>query len=194
MPDRQSARDRMIASAVAVIGQSGPSGVTIDRILTDSAAPRGSVYHHFPGGRNEIITCAGQLASEEAIGSYRELAADNDTAGFVDALIERWKRNLTEHDFLEGCPILALAVDDLSAVPELDGSVADTFVTWRTTLARVLERDGLPAPRSQRLATLIIAAVEGAIAMCRSTRSTSSLDDVAAELHTIVGDALQRTT
>lgn len=192
MPDRRSARDRMLASATAVLAQAGPSGVTIDRVLSDSGAPRGSVYHHFPGGRNEIIIRAGQSAAEEAIGRYRELAADNDTAGLVDALIDWWRRNLIDHDFGQGCPILALAVDDLSAIPELDAAVADTFVTWRTTLARVLERDGLPAPRSERLATLIIAAVEGAIAVCRSTRSTDPLDDVAAELRALIEIALHR--
>ncbi|MCS3877612.1 AcrR family transcriptional regulator [Gordonia amarae] len=192
MPDRQSARDRMLASATAVLAESGPSGVTIDRVLSDSGAPRGSVYHHFPGGRTEIITRAGQSAAEKAIGRYRELAADNDTAGLVDALVDRWKRNLIDHDFRRGCPILALAVDDLSAVPELDGDIADTFVTWRTIAARVLERDGVPAPRSERLATLIVTAVEGAVAMCRSTRSIVPLDDVAAELRALVETALHR--
>lgn len=192
MPDRRSARDRMLASATAVLAQAGAGGVTIDRVLSDSGAPRGSVYHHFPGGRNEIITRAGQSASEEAIGHYRELAADHDGAGFLDALTDGWKRYLTGHDFRQGCPILALAVDDLTAIPDLDRDVADTFVTWRTIIARVLERDGVPAPRSGPLATLIITAVEGAVAMCRSTRTTGPLDDITAELRAVIGDAVRR--
>ena len=194
MPDTQSARDRMLASATTVLAQAGPSGVTIDRVLSASGAPRGSVYHHFPGGRNEIIARAGQLAAEQAIGRYRELAADHDATGFLGALTDEWKQYLTDHDFRQGCPILALAVDDPSEVPELGIAVADTFVTWRTTLARVLERDGLPTARSERLATLIITAVEGAVAMCRSTRTTAPLEDIATELRTLIVGALQPTT
>jgi hypothetical protein len=101
----------------------------------------------------------------------------------VDAFCALWRDRLVESGFRAGCPIVAVAVETNDDAPQLALSVAAVFARWQEALAALFVRHGLTEERSRRLGAFIIAAVEGAVIMCRAEQSTAPIEAAAAEIH-----------
>ncbi|HYQ69676.1 TetR/AcrR family transcriptional regulator [Actinophytocola sp.] len=181
-------KQRMLDSAVLLLRERGAAGVTVDAVLAHSGAPRGSVYHHFPGGRNELVLGAVRQAGDYITAMVDASVADGDVRQTVERLVGFWRRALTRSDYRAGCPVVALAIDSRESIPEAAELVREIFARWRTSLAEVLSANGFPDARAKRLATLIVAAIEGAIILCRARRDLSPLDDVHAEIAPLLGE------
>jgi AcrR family transcriptional regulator len=179
---RRGTKQRMLDSAVLLLRERGAAGVTVDAVLAHSGAPRGSVYHHFPGGRNELVLGAVRQAGDHIATMVGESVADGDVRQTVERLVAFWKRALTKTDYRAGCPIAAMAVDSRDLVPDAGDAVRAIFGQWRAGLAEVLSTGGFAAQRAQRLATLVVSAIEGAIILCRAHRDLGPLDDVLVEI------------
>lgn len=174
-------RQRMLESAVELLRERGASGVSIDAVLARSGAPRGSVYHHFPGGRSELILTAVRQAGDLLTGLI-DPGPDGDPRALFDRFVSLWKQSLAHSDFTAGCPIVALAVEHRDDLPEATELVREIFAEWRQRISAILGDAGVPADRARRLAVLTVSAIEGAIVLCRAERSVAPLDDVAAEM------------
>ena len=181
-------KQRMLDSAVLLLRERGAAGVTVDAVLAHSGAPRGSVYHHFPGGRNELVLGAVRQAGDHISAMVDESVADGDVRQTVERLVAFWKRALTRTDYRAGCPVAAMAVDSRETVPDAAVLVREIFARWHAGLTGVLSANGFPADRAQRLATLVVAAIEGAIILCRAHRDLAPLDDVHAEIAPLLGE------
>ncbi|MFI2780852.1 TetR/AcrR family transcriptional regulator [Streptomyces sp. ALB3] len=190
-PRRSESRDRMILSAAALLREYGASATSIDRVLAHSGAPRGSVYHHFPGGRAQLIDEAVALAGDFIAGLIDAAVRADDPVEAVDAFFVLWRDRLVESGFRAGCPIVAVAVETNDEAPRLARSAAAVFLRWQEALTALLVRHGLPEERSRRLGAFIIAAVEGAVIMCRAERSTAPIDAAAAEIHDLLVHTLR---
>lgn len=178
---RTDTRQKMLAGAVDLLRERGAAAVTVDAVLSRSHAPRGSVYHHFPGGRTEIITESLTLAGD-TISTLVEHAATEGVSAALRHVGDFWSATLRDSDFTAGCPIVSVAVggspDDQQLVP----IAAGIFDRWTEALVAVLDSEGVERARAHRLATLTIASIEGAIVLCRTQRSSQPLNDVLAEL------------
>jgi TetR/AcrR family transcriptional repressor of lmrAB and yxaGH operons len=183
-----STKQRMLDSAVLLLRERGAAGVTVDAVLAHSGAPRGSVYHHFPGGRNELVLGAVRQSGDYITAMVDASVAEGDVLRTVERLVGFWRRALTKSDYRAGCPVVAMAVDSRESIPEAAELVREIFARWRVSLSEVLSANGFPHARAQRLATLIVAAVEGAIILCRAQRDLSPLDDVHAEIAPLLGE------
>ncbi|MFJ5986325.1 TetR/AcrR family transcriptional regulator [Lentzea sp. NPDC092896] len=179
---RRGTKQRMLDSAVLLLRERGAAGVTVDAVLAHSGAPRGSVYHHFPGGRNELVLGAVRQAGDYIAAMVSESAAEGDVRQMVGRLVDFWKRALTRTGYRAGCPVAAMAVDSRDLVPDAGDVVREIFASWQASLANALAANGFEAPRAQRLATLVVSAIEGAIILCRAHRDLGPLDDVLAEI------------
>jgi TetR/AcrR family transcriptional repressor of lmrAB and yxaGH operons len=179
---RQGTRQRMLDSAVLLLRERGAAGVTVDAVLAHSGAPRGSVYHHFPGGRNEIVLGAVRQAGDYIAAMVDDSASEGDVQQTVERLVLFWKRALTKTDYRAGCPVAAMAVDSRDLVPDAGEVVREIFTRWCASLVDVLSASGFAAPRAQRLATLVVSAIEGAVILCRAHRDLGPLDDVLIEI------------
>jgi AcrR family transcriptional regulator len=172
----------MLDSAIGLLQRQSAAAVTIDAVLADSGAPRGSVYHHFPGGRNELIRAAVEVAGDR----MREtMERASDGAGPQEALAAFagfWKSRLEASGFRDGCPIVAAAVDGQHLVPEAEEAVRNVFARWQDLLTAAFTRAGRSPEQAAALATLGISAVEGAVLLCRLQRGVQPLDDVLAQL------------
>ena len=195
-PRKNGSRDRMVLSAAELLREYGASATSIDRVLAHSGAPRGSVYHHFPGGRAQLIDEAVTLAGDFVAGlidAAMETAMEtDDPVQAVDAFVALWRGRLVESDFRAGCPVVAVAVETNDDAPQLARSAAAAFARWQEALAALFLRHGLAEERSRRLAAFVIAAVEGAVIMCRAARSTAPLEATATEIHDLLTSALTR--
>lgn len=175
-------RQRMLDSAVELLRERGASGVSIDAVLAHSGAPRGSVYHHFPGGRNELIITAVRQAGSYISALIDLAVAGGDPHAALKQFVEFWKQSLADGDYKAGCPVVALAVGTRDDLPEATEVASEIFTCWQDKMCDLLMANGIEPDRAHRLTTLALAAIEGAILLSRTQRSAEPLDEVVAEL------------
>jgi TetR/AcrR family transcriptional repressor of lmrAB and yxaGH operons len=179
---RSDTRRKMIAGAALAIGTRGVGAMSLRDLAKEAGVPLGSTYHHFPGGK-------AQLAEEavSSIGRKVTRLVDKARAEGIEAALAAfarvWRELLVETDFRTGCPVLAVATGD---DPGLTETARAIFATWQELMVDGLVADGVPAERAPGLARMIIASLEGAVAVGRAERSLEPLDQVSAELITLV--------
>ena len=182
---RGATKRRMLTSAAEVLRERGAAGVTIDEVLSRSQAPRGSVYHHFPGGRNQILAEALAFAGESMTSAIDSAAAQGPMA-LLREFVDMWEDVLRESDFTAGCPVAAAAISTSDEDPRLANDAARIFEVWRDALTRSFVVDGFNDREATALATTMLAATEGAVILCRSLRSAQPLRDVAENIEFLV--------
>lgn len=182
---RGATKNRMLETAAEVLRERGAAGVTIDEVLSRSAAPRGSVYHHFPGGRHQLIAEALRYAGASITTKIDE-SANYAPGELLGEFVDVWEQLLRDSDFTAGCPVAAAAMSTPDDLPELSAEAAQIFTHWLDALTRALVADGLPAEEAAVLGTTILAAIEGAVVLCRSLRSTQPLHDVCEQIEFLV--------
>lgn len=176
---------KMLVAAADVLRERGSAGVTVDAVLHRSGTPRGSVYHHFPDGRAQMLREALQYAGDEITASIDQ-AAGESAAALLRHFVQLWERALTESNYTAGCPVLAAAVgsgEDEQQLTELAGTI---FGRWREATTRAYTREGFESSDAAALADMTVAALEGAVVLCRSGRSLQPLHDVAAQIEFLI--------
>jgi AcrR family transcriptional regulator len=192
-PRGSDVRERMLDSTSTLIRQRGASATSLDDILAHSGAPRGSLYYYFPGGRTQLI----EETVEHAGASIEQLiasAGDHSPIEVFDAFVKAWRDDLIASSFQAGCPVLAVAIETDDETPQLTDAAARAFTSWRGALRALLRRHGVPPAEARRLANLVVAAIEGAVALSRADRSAQPLDDIARTLRPLLNDAVTRRT
>ena len=172
-------RERMVASAVALLARRGLQATSFSEVLQHSGAPRGSVYHHFPEGKDQMIGAALDAAGARAIDLLDQKAgapAEEIAAWFLHI----WREVLIRGKFEAGCAVLAVAVAADS--PELLDHTASVFRTWRRKLTDLLELGGLQAADASKFAATLVASSEGAVVLARAEQSMEPFELVAEQL------------
>lgn len=180
----------MLGSTVTLLRRYGANATSIDRVLAHSGAPRGSVYHYFPGGRTQLIDEAVAMAGDLMTGVIEAAMPAEDPLAAIDGFFALWRERLMHSDFRSGCPIVAVAVDNNDDAPQLTRSAGAVFARWQAALTALLQRHGLPEDRSRRLAALVVAAEEGAVIMCRAEQSIAPMEAASIEIHDLLVHAL----
>ncbi|MFF3485890.1 TetR/AcrR family transcriptional regulator [Streptomyces sp. NPDC002701] len=187
-------RERMVFSAAQLIRRGGVASAGMREVAVHAGAPRGSLQHYFPGGKeqlvNEAVGWAGRYAGNRV---DRFLAALSEpTPGRLFAeMVRQWTDEYESDGFAGGCPVAAATVDCAESTASTREAVAAAFATWTTPVARALTDLGVPAGRSDALATLMISALEGAILMARAERDVRALTTVADELGPVLDAAVR---
>lgn len=132
----------------------------------------------------EAVRFAGQSIAE-----LIAHAPADDPCAVVTAFTAFWKQMLLDSDYRAGCPVLALAVDHSDDNDRATLVVREVFAQWRTILSDRLRATGIDDARADTLATVAIAAAEGAVVLCRVQRSSQPLDDISAGLCALLSDA-----
>jgi AcrR family transcriptional regulator len=171
----------MLISAAEVMRERGAAGVTIDEVLARSGAPRGSVYYHFPEGRNQILAEALRWAGDTIAERIAD-AADRGAMPLVRGFAEFWERTLEDSDFGAGCPVVACTQDGA----QLTSIASEIFGRWRDALTRAFVADGFDDADAESLAVTCIASLEGAVVLCRSIRNAEPLRQVASQMEFLV--------
>lgn len=173
-------KQRMAAGAAQLLAQQGLQGTSFSEVLELTGAPRGSVYHHFPEGKNQLVEAALDLAGERALtllSSWEGRPAAEVAAGFVSV----WREILIRSDLRAGCAVVAVTVATDS--PELLQRAADIFRDWRGRLTELLQAGG--HADASGYAALLVAACEGAVVMSRAAHSMEPFEKVAGQLLTV---------
>ncbi len=181
---RGGTRTNMLVSAAEVMRERGAAGVTIDEVLNRSGAPRGSVYYHFPEGRNQILTEALRYAGDAITAKID--AAEVGAKVLLRNFVEYWKTLLADSDFTAGCPVVAAAIGSADDEPALKAEAGQLLERWRASLTRAFVTDGFEEADAASLAVTSIAALEGAVILCRSAQSTEPLREVYSQLEFLI--------
>jgi AcrR family transcriptional regulator len=175
----------MVRSAAQLIRRRGVSGTGMREIVMQADAPRGSLQHYFPGGKEELVGEAllwmGGVAARRVRKNMEGLEPATPSA-LLAALAADWRGDLTAEDFGAGCPLVAAAADVVATSEELRLVLRDAFDGWQGPLRAALVSLGVPAERAEGLALVVISALEGAIVLARVRRDLAPLDVVVAEL------------
>lgn len=182
-------RQRMIQQAALSLAEKGLQRTSFSEVLQASGAPRGSLYHHFPGGKDELVLAALDLAGDLAMRTLgRSSVQPRPATEVARAFTDLWRSILSRSDFAAGCAVLAVTVAANS--PVLLERAANVFRNWRSRLAALLAEGGVPEERARALAATLIAACEGAAVLSRAERSFAPFDLVAAELTAAIEAAM----
>lgn len=178
-----SKREQIIETTCQLIEIQGYSATGLNQILAESGTPKGSLYYYFPDGKDSLI--------EEAIEHTRGMVAARLEEGMeahasARVAIPTFIRNLAYHvqasGFQSGGPITAVALEAVSTNERLNKACRQAYQQWQAIIERKLAADDYGPVRAKRLATVVIALIEGAIILSRSERDVAPLLDVAAEL------------
>ncbi|WP_420751891.1 TetR/AcrR family transcriptional regulator [Rhodococcus sp. O3] len=179
-------RTRMIDATLELIQTRGYHGTGLAHITAGAAAPRGSLYFHFPGGKDELVAAALDRVGAEFTGLLESLIAGGADAGtVVAAVFDDLAARLDSSGFATGCAIASVAVDAAAENPALQESCARVYESWRVVLEQLLARDGVPNPAG--LAGAIVSLVEGATVVARARRDTQPLDEARAVVLELIG-------
>jgi len=186
-------RARMLETTARLLQHRGYHGTSLSDILEASGAPRGSLYFHFPGGKDQLVLEATRAAVEEATRELRDILAMAKTpAQGVRAFVEAAAQILHETDYTFGCPVAPVILDATDGFPELAELCRRAFEEWVGLLQSSFIEAGVPDQRAHALALLVESSLEGLLLIARAYRDTSPLLTVAAELEAVVDAALPR--
>jgi AcrR family transcriptional regulator len=172
-------RSKMVEGAVQLLARHGLQGTSFSELLELTGTPRGSVYHHFPGGKEQLVAAAVDLAGDRAI----ELLADKTGASpeeITAYFLGLWRTILTRSHFEAGCAVLAVTVATDSG--ELLNHAAAVFRAWRQRLGELFEAGGLGRRDAARFAATLIASSEGAVVLSRAEQDMEPFELVAGHL------------
>jgi len=173
------ARRRMIESAVTLLAMRGLQATAFSDVLEHSGAPRGSIYHHFPEGKDQLVDAAMELAGDRAL-RVLDAVQGQPPKAVTAYFLELWRRVLDRSGLRAGCAVLAVTVATDS--PELLDHAASIFRAWRGRLAELYLAGGMEAPAAARLAMTLVAASEGAVVVSRAERNLEPFELVAEQL------------
>ncbi len=183
MVSRTDSKARMIVAARRLFREHGYSGTALSEVVTESAAPRGSLYFHFPGGKEELANEVALLHTADSIAHINRSAGTAGTAGELIAMfIDRSRAELIASDYREGCAVAPIIIESTPASAKLSDTTRRGFQDVIATLAARFAEKGISEERARQLALNAVTAMEGALILSRVLRSPEPFDAAIAEL------------
>jgi AcrR family transcriptional regulator len=185
-------KDRIMDSTAELFRRQGYNGTGIKQILAAANAPFGSLYHFFPGGKEDLgtqtIRSSGQL--------YMELFATiavqaPDVLSAVSDFFTGAAQTLEETDYADACPIATVALEVASTNEPLREACAEVFDAWIVGASDYFAAAGIAPAKARELALSMLCLLEGAFIFCRAMRNTESLHVAGASAAAAVREALE---
>jgi AcrR family transcriptional regulator len=205
VPMSSDTRAKMVAGAADLMSRRGVNATSMREVVRHTGTPRGSIGHHFPRGKQQLIEDALVFAGKQVSGPLEHLTQSRGAVAGLRAFIALWRQTLERTKYQAGCPVLAVSVEQyVNDATEKDGEPDEAaqqrlldlangvFADWQRIMFAALRREGVAPARARRLAALVIASTEGTVAMCRAARSAQPLDDVRQELELVLSSALDK--
>ncbi|MDT5341322.1 MAG: hypothetical protein QOE52_506 [Mycobacterium sp.] len=173
----------MVRSAASLISAQGMSATSFADVISDSGAPRGSIYHHFPNGKDQLAEDAIRWTSDRVLAHLRDGDATTPT-DVLNRFIDLWRQVVVTSGGASGCVVAGVAID--SGAGGLIEVVRDAFRSWIDLLTEQLHDVGVPAVRARKVAISTLAGMEGALILCRAEGGVGALDVVAEQIRGLV--------
>lgn len=190
MVRRSDSRERMISAARRLFREHGYLGTALSDVIAESGGPRGSLYFHFPGGKEELAIEVALQHSAEVIADINRAAGATDTAAeFVAAFIGHFRDEFVASAYRQSCAVAPIVLETTPASKPLSEVTRRGFGDVISTVAARLEEKGIEPERAQELARVAITAMEGALIVSRALRDPQPFDSAIALLSVSAQDA-----
>jgi TetR/AcrR family transcriptional repressor of lmrAB and yxaGH operons len=173
-------KDNLVRTAMRLFRRQGYASTGLQQILTESGAPKGSLYHYFPSGKEALGEAAVNLAGSMILEMLTEHAARHrEPKPFLRAYARTMAAWMKESDFETGCPIATTLLETAPRSPSITIAGEKAIDSWIQVIATVFENAGTTRRDARTQAQLIVGAMEGALILARVRQSTRPILDVA---------------
>ncbi|OBF79687.1 TetR family transcriptional regulator [Mycobacterium sp. 852002-51163_SCH5372311] len=176
MPRRDRSRAALLENAATLFRRQGYAATGLNQILEQAGVKPGSLYHHFPQGKQQlaaaVVDTAG-AAIEQVL--RRLLATDRPVADIVDRWIDLMAAGLAG-DQRDGCPVEPIATESVHASQQVRTASARVFQGWCAAIADRLRSEGWSPKEAESVALAVISLIEGALILSRVAGDTAALD------------------
>jgi TetR/AcrR family transcriptional repressor of lmrAB and yxaGH operons len=189
MPRPDRSRTALLDSAALLFRRQGYAATGVNQILESAEVKAGSLYHHFPDGKQELAAAVVDIVGggiERRLRGFLE--SDVAVADIVDAWIDLMSAGLGS-DRRDGCPIEPIATESVNASPQVRDASARAFGGWCLAIADRLRADGWPAEDADQTALAVVALLEGALILSRIAGDTAALSATKAAARTLLSPA-----
>jgi TetR/AcrR family transcriptional repressor of lmrAB and yxaGH operons len=180
-------RERLISAMLDALQRRGLHGVGLNELLIQANAPKGVLYHHFPGGKTELAVAAIETAIAKLTVSLEQMTmAQADPVQVLQLWMASAQKRLAKSDFECGCPLATVALESGLQDTAIREALKQGFLVIRTRLTAMLTAAGLTETKATPLAALIVAAYEGALIQSRVAGSVDPMTEVTSSLIQLV--------
>lgn len=183
MGRRTDTREKMLTASSRLFTEQGFEATGLLQIIEESGTPRGSIYFHFPGGKEQLGVEAVELSTLGTVAAVtKAIQRGGSTAEAVRLAARALAASLEQSDFQLGCPVATIALETASSSPKLRQACEEFFASWRALYRRSLLAEQRSVEEAEALSTLIVAAIEGALLLARTSRVAAPLLRVGEQL------------
>ena len=191
-PKAGNTKSRILDATAELFMRYGYTGTGLKQIVAEANAPFGSLYHHFPGGKQElgveVIHRSGAMYLELVMGVVD--AAPDPVSGVRDCFSGA-AEVLRATDYADACPIETIALEVASSNEPLREATAQVFESWIVGASARFRAAGVDEQSARELAIMLITLLEGAFVLCRASRTTEALEAAGETAATVVEAALR---
>ena len=183
MPAVSPHRLNIVRAAARLFRKQGYSRTGLNDILTDSQAPKGSLYHYFPAGKEQLGQEALRFSSQLAVDTLTELRKDHPTApALLTAFADQLAVWMEASGFHDGCPMATTILETIPGSSTIRLAAQTGLEAWQDVFQEALLADGASAEDARRLANLSIAVLEGSLIQARVELSGTPIRESAEEI------------
>lgn len=176
MPRPDRSRTALIDKAATLFRRQGYAATGLNQILAEAGVKPGSLYHHFPQGKQQLAAAVVETQGTGIAQLLRRfLATGRPVADVVDRWVDLLAAGLAA-DRRDGCPIEPIATESVNASPLVREASARAFAGWCAAVEERLRADGWSAPEAKRVGLAVISLIEGALILSRISGDPSALD------------------
>jgi TetR/AcrR family transcriptional repressor of lmrAB and yxaGH operons len=186
MPRVTDTRQRMIRATARLMRRQGYAATGWRQVVADSATPWGSQSHHFPGGKEQLAAEAIALAGHRYEQLLRTALRGSHPAEAVASWVELAAAELEASGWADGCPVATVALETAHASDVLAQACQAALGSWQATIAEAIRERGIASADALRLATLVLAGIEGGLLLARAQRRSEPLRAVGDELTAVL--------
>lgn len=185
-------RDRILFASAELMRRGGYAGTGLKQVVAASGAPFGSVYHFFPGGKEQLADEVLRAGGAFFLALFEHIADEHadDPVAMVTAFFAGAAQTVRDTDFQDACPIATVALEVASTNERLRTATADVFTSWIEAGTRRFAAAGIPPARARELTLTMLCALEGAFLLARALRDTEALHVAGASVAAEVRAAL----
>jgi len=190
-PTRRDGRDRLLNGARKLLAEKGYAGMELRDVAARGKAPRGSIYHHFPGGKKQLAVEAAELEGREIRAAIESSLAERGLAETLATFGEMFRRRVKDKPERLGCPVAAAALARPED-PALAAAATAAFESWEAPIAAALREEGVAEADAANFAGLVVSTIEGALVRARAAGDDAPLASAVAGLQQALQSLLDR--